>query len=143
MEDTGKLTKEYDIGFLVRKEEDIPAVRRMVEQHGGAVVADFRAKKLALAYPIQKETEAVFVFGRFAAEPAGAKQLEHDLGNENIVLRSLITIPFKVRAADAAGTGKKWDRSNRPVAPAPEAKSVATRVLSNEALEKKIEEMLK
>jgi len=49
MEDKEKLTKEYEIGVLVRKEEDLPEVRRVVEQHGGVMTADFRAKKIALA----------------------------------------------------------------------------------------------
>ena len=45
MEDKEKLTKEYEIGVLVRKEEDLPAVRRIVEQHDGRVTADFRPRK--------------------------------------------------------------------------------------------------
>ena len=105
MEDAEKIKKEYELGVLVRKEEDLPEVRRVVEQHGGELSADFRAKKIALAYPIEKETEAFFAFARFSAEPASAKQLERDLGNEHVVLRSLIVIPLKIPASAAAGSG--------------------------------------
>jgi ribosomal protein S6 len=145
MEDKEKLTKEYEIGVLVRKEEDLPAVRRAVEQHGGAITADFRARKVALAYPIQKEENAVFAFSLFSAEPAQAKQLEQDLTTESAVLRSIIVIPFKASASAGTGTGRKWERTGRQTAPAEGARtsSAATNVLSNEALEKKIEEMLK
>ena len=143
MEDKEKLTKEYEIGVLVRKEEDLPEVRRVVEQHGGVMTADFRPKKIALAYPIKKEEEAIFAFGLFSAEPASTKQLEQDLVTENVVLRSIIVIPFKASASAGTGTGKKWDRTSRPVAPVEGTRTSSTNVLSNEALEKKIEEMLK
>ena len=143
MEDKEKLTKEYEIGVLVRKEEDLPEVRRAVEQHGGVMTADFRAKKIALAYPIEKESEAMFAFGLFSAEPANVKQLEQDLVTERAVLRSLIVIPFKVTASVGTGSGKKWDRVSRPSTPTEGARTAPAQILSNEALEKKIEEMLK
>ncbi len=144
MEDNEKLTKEYEIGVLVRKEEDLPEVRRVVEQHGGVMTADFRAKKIALAYPIKKEEEATFAFGLFSAEPASTKQLEQDLVTENTVLRSIIVIPFKATASTGTGPGGKWDRISRPTpAPTEAARTTPSHTLSNEALEKKIEEMLK
>jgi ribosomal protein S6 len=143
MEDTEKLAKEYEIGVLVRKEEDLPGVRRAVEQHGGVMTADFRAKKIALAYPIKKETEATFAFGLFSAEPENVKQLEQDLVTESAVLRSIIVIPFKASVSTGTGTERKWDRTTRPTTSTEGARTSSTNVLSNEALTKKIEEMLK
>jgi ribosomal protein S6 len=145
MEETEKVKKEYEIGVLVRKEDDVPELRRVVEQHGGVFSSEFQAKKIALAYPIKHEEEAVFAFSRFAAEPTEVKQLEFDLENVSIVLRSLITIPFKISHREAVGAGKK--RSQIPLRPAtgavPPSSVPAVHTLSNEALEKKIEEMLK
>jgi len=143
MEDTEIAKKEYEIGVLVRKEEDIPEVRRIVEQHGGGFTSEFQAKKIALAYPIEGETEGIFAFARFSAEPANAKQLEHDLTTANVVVRSLIVVPFKISRRDAVGASKKRAQAVRQPAPVIAPSSVpAVHTLSNEALEKKIEEML-
>jgi ribosomal protein S6 len=143
MEDVEKIKKEYEIGVLVRKEDDLAEVRRVVEQHGGEFVHDFQAKKLAFAYPIEKEKEGIFAFCHFQAEAASVKQLEQDLTTTHAVLRSLIVIPARSAKADEAEAGRTWNRPARQsAAPAPEARPTA-HVLSNEALEKKIEEMLK
>ncbi len=143
MADTEKAKKEYEIGVLVRKEDDIPFVRRATEQHGGEFAADFQAKKIALAYPIKKEREAIFAFARFSAEPDEAKRLEHDLRTASAVLRSLITIPSRTSRPETTSAGRKWSRTEREAKPIAETKTAPARILSNEALTKKIEEMLK
>ena len=144
MEDTEKVKKEYEIGVLVRKEEDISEVRRVVEQHGGEFAGGFQATKIALAYPIKHETEGVFAFTRFSADPAEAKQLEHDLEAAGVVLRSLITVPFKISRRDVVSAQKKRAQATtRQSAPMPQSSAPSAHPLSNEALEKKIEEMLK
>jgi ribosomal protein S6 len=143
MEDTEKVKKEYEIGVLVKREDDIPEVRRIVEQHGGVFTTDFQAKKIALAYPIQHETEAFFAFVRFKMESAMAKQLEQDLTTANVVLRSLITVPAKISRRDAVGAMKRRAQEGRQAAPVSPSTAPAVHTLSNEALTKKIEEMLK
>jgi ribosomal protein S6 len=143
MEDAEKVKKEYEIGVLVRKEEDLPEVRRVVEQHGGTFANDFQAKKIALAYPVKHEKEAIFAFTRFFAEPAEAKQLERDLETVNAVLRPLITVRAKISRREVVAAGKKRMTTSRPAAPVPQSSAPMVHTLSNEALEKKIEEMLK
>jgi ribosomal protein S6 len=143
MEDTEKTKKDYEIGVLVRKEEDIPEVRRVVEQHSGEFMNDFQAKKIALAYPIKHETDGIFAFSRFLAEPAGAKQLEQDLKTLNVVLRSLITVHAKISRREAVGALKKRAQMTRQPAPVSQPAASSVHTLSNEALTKKIEEMLK
>lgn len=129
---------------MVRKEEDIPEVKRVVEQRGGEFASDFQAKRIALAYPIEHEKDAVFAFARFKTGTAEAKQLERDLGTTSAVLRSLITVPFKISKRDAVGAGKRrMQAASRQPAPAPQSSVSSVHVLSNEALTKKIEEMLK
>ncbi len=143
MEETEKIKKEYEVGILVRKEDDLAEVRRATEQHGGELTHDFQAKRIALAYSIKKEKEAIFAFCRFRAETSEVKRLEHDLGTMNVVLRSLIVIPPKTAKSDETEAGRKWNnRPSRQPAPAPETRA-PMHVLSNEALERKIEEMLK
>ncbi len=143
MSDTEKAKKEYEIGVLIQREEEMPEVRRIMEQHGGEFAAEFQAKKIALAYPIKQKKEAVFAFTRFFAEPAETKRLEHDLQNTPVVLRSLITIPFKAVQLEISRVVKKRGPVNRPSVPVSTPAISPVHTLSNEALEKKIEEMLK
>jgi len=141
MEDEGKIQKQYEIGVLIRKEDDIAEVRRVIAAHGGELTNDFQAKKIVLAYPIKKEKEAVFAWGVFAASGVEAKQLEQDLRTTAVVLRSLITIPLgSKKSVEAAAAEKKWNRTKHEPVVA-EAK-IVPQTLSNEALTKKIEEML-
>jgi ribosomal protein S6 len=143
MEDGEKIKKQYEIGILVRKEDDISEVRRLVAAHEGEFVGDFQAKKIALSYPIKKEKEAVFAWCGFRASGEEVKRLEKDLRTAAAVLRSLIIIslPLSERSPDMAAVEKKWVRAKRePVATEPKT---APHSLSNEALTKKIEEMLK
>jgi len=143
MEAAEKVKKEYEIGVLVKREDDIPEVRRIVEQHGGVFATDFQTKKIALAYPVKRETEAFFTFARFKAESAMAKQLEEDLMAANVVLRSLIMVCPKISRRDMVGAMKKRTQENRQPTPVSPSAASAVHTLSNEALTKKIEEMLK
>jgi len=45
-----------------------------------------------LAYPIKKQTEALYVYFEFDAEPAKAKELEQKLNLNETVIRSLLVI---------------------------------------------------
>ena len=144
MEDMEKAQKEYEIGVLVRKEEDLAEVRRFLEQHLAVLSADFQAKKIAFAYPIEHQDDGFFAFASFSSDPAGIPQIENDLRTERSVLRSLITIPPKAATGGTAGMGKKRDSApTRRAAPAASSPTPFVPTLSNEALEKKIEEMLK
>lgn len=146
MEKQDKDTKEYEIGVLVRKEEDLPGVSALIREHEGEITGDFRAKRVALSYPIKKEKDAIFAFATFKAFGDGVKALEHDLNVRPDVLRSLIIIPPKVDPKDQV---PREIPHKRAVAPHPAAQTAepkkpqASWPLSNEALEKKIEEILK
>jgi ribosomal protein S6 len=144
METADKDQKEYELAVLVRKEEDLPAISALVKEHSGELVADFRAKRVALAYPIKKEKEAIFAYANFRSLPETAKTLEHDLNVRQDVLRSLITIPPKVKEKSEAVREMPVKKASAPRPSAGIAESKQTSgPLSNEALEKKIEEILK
>jgi ribosomal protein S6 len=139
--------KVYELALLLKNEEDLASVLTLVKQHNGEVVQEPRAKKLALAYKIEKETEAVFVYCNFSAASTDAKNLEHDLRTRKEIIRSMIVIatpPSERRDASmpsfphkkrhpAMGRTTSLDVKSAPSRPEP---------LSNEALEKKIEEIL-
>jgi ribosomal protein S6 len=139
--------KEYELAVLVKNEEDLAGILTVVRDNGGEVSVEPRAKRLALAYEIKKNKEAVFAFCTFKMLPAGAKQLEYDLNNKADVLRFLIIAsPAPVSAGEhevGAVAGKRPARVMRSAPSGADAKPSAPKPLSNEALEKKIEEILK
>lgn len=140
--------KEYELAVLVKNEDDLAPVVTLVRQHNGEIAAEPRTKKLALAYEIKKHKEAIFAYFNFKADTADAKSLEQDLNTKAEVIRHLIIAsPAPAEShdrdrGDGPGASKRRVRVMRPATGAPEAKPAAPKPLSNEALEKKIEEIL-
>ncbi len=146
MENTEKDKKDYEISFLVKNEEEIPAVVSFLNQHNVEVLTEPRAKNMVLAYEIKKNKEAVFVYLTFKATGADVKKLEEELSMNNLTIRSLIIcLPKKdlrPEATEDHSSEKKTKAASRPAVPYSEVKLSSPRSLSNEALEKKIEEIL-
>jgi len=139
--------KEYELAVLVKDENDLAGIRTLLSRHGAEDISEPRAKRLGLAYEIKGITEAVFASMTFKAFGDGVKELEHDLGVRPDVVRSLVikvppvsTRPLPVGVLPEAPRPRParpaFPSESRPDRPAP------PRPLSNEALEKKIEEIL-
>lgn len=130
--------KEYEVGFLVREESKAREVVDAVKAAGGEVTLEGPVNRIRLAYQIDKQTEALFGFTQFMMDPAAAKALEKALTMNPDVLRFLILTPPPL---------KEKPRKPREAMPRPASKPYPSRApeaptLSNEALEKKIEEIL-
>ncbi|HVN26047.1 MAG TPA: 30S ribosomal protein S6 [Candidatus Paceibacterota bacterium] len=137
--------KEYEISFLVASEPETQGVLALIGQHGGELSSELKARNLALAYEIKKHREAVFAYVNFKAYPEEAKSLEGDLNARQDVLRFMvIASPAAAEKPVMLGGPMRHRRPMRGAAPAADAPSrpQAPRPLSNEALEKKIEEIL-
>jgi len=135
--------KEYELALLLKNETDLAGVVALVGQHNGEGLSEPRAKRLGLAYEIKKQTEAVFATFTFKAYGDDIKSLETDLNNRHEVIRSMI-IASPVASEQSVSSAVPQDRRPaRPTRPAsPSDARPASRPLSNEALEKKIEEIL-
>jgi ribosomal protein S6 len=138
MEPNEKDKKEYELGYLL-KEERNAEILDTVRGHGGEITLEGPLNRTHLAYQIQKEPEAYFGFVQFTMEPGKAKELEATLGLNKNVMRSIIMTPppmkEKKRLEDVVQGPPK------PMVQPREPKAQPT-ILSNEALEKKIEEIL-
>lgn len=145
MDDTGteKDKKTYELALLLKSEDDAARMIEFVRQHSGEVVTEPRAKKVALAYKIKGNAEAVFVSCAFTARGEDAKNLERDLRTQPEVIRSMIVVasPVAIRQEPAAMPSFPFATPKRGRTPS-EPRSSGPRPLSNEALEKKIEEIL-
>lgn len=144
--------KEYELGVLVATEDALAPVLELVRQHNGEVAGEPRVKKVALAYEIKKHKEAIFAHFNFHAIPADAKDLENALNiNAGVIRFLMIASPAPMMVGDRSmgmpmvgGPAQRRTRVMRPavVGTAGEIKPSAPKTLSNEALEKKIEEIL-
>jgi ribosomal protein S6 len=145
--DEAKDKKTYELALLLKSEDHLAGALTLLRQHNGEPLSEPRAKKLAFAYKIKGNTEGVFASVHFNAAQEDVKQLEHDLGTRPEIIRSMILVaappseksPTAMPPFPAARRGKA--PGARITAPA-EVKPAPSSPLSNEALEKKIEEIL-
>ena len=144
---------QYEIGFLVRTEDDARQVLQLLQGHKVLVVSQSSLSRIKLAYPIQKEAFAFFGYVHFSLDPGAMKALETDFRSAPYVLRFLIITPPLQGLHGVRGGGESPRRvaMSRGKTPAPDVlvsapvpqKPVREAELSNEALEKKLEEILK
>lgn len=114
--------------------EDFAATKERVKRLGGIVRSEKPAQKLRLAYPIKKQQYCFSATMEIELPPLAVKDLANELKLDESVLRSAIYIaPEKVDEP----TEKRMTR--RPVRM---VRKTAETALTNEALEKKIEEIL-
>ena len=132
--------KDYEISFLAREEVGAHEVLRTVSRLGGEVILEGPLERIALAYKIEKEISAYFGYFHFRFSPDGMKSLRHELETNKAVLRFLIIHPPLVKAKPRLAPRI---RPQPVLAPVPvEVKKMPSLPLSNEALERKIEEIL-
>ena len=149
MTNEDKDKKEYELALLLKSEDNLAGVLTLVGQHNAEGVSEPRAKRLQLSYEIKKHTEAVFVYFTFKAFGDDIKALEHDLNTHADVLRFMvIASPAPAERNATSAMPPREERRSRaaPSYSAPVTPEVPrpapSKPLSNEALEKKIEEIL-
>lgn len=152
MDESEKDPKIYELSVLLKTEDELPAVVDFLAQHSATLQGEMKAKKQAFAYPVKKIKEGVFAYCLFTALPESAKTIEKDITRQPNILRSLIIAepPAAEKRSPMPpdfAARRRMRPSPRPTGPAP-APAIprpesSTGTLSNEALEKKIEEILK
>lgn len=151
-----KEPKKYEIGFLIREENDKETISALLKKYGAEILAEEKENKIRLAYPIKKENFAYFGWIHFSLNPLIVKELREQLKLNLRVLRFVIVVLTPQMLA--AGQEKKRVFGQRPrrEAPlkekfgekserrAPEAPvKYVSQAVDNELLEKKLEEILK
>jgi ribosomal protein S6 len=146
MEET---TKKYELSLMLRTEEAAEAVLVSIKNQGGDVLEKNPIQKVKLSYPIKKETNAFFLSLVLSLLPEKVLALDQELKLSEYVLRFLIITP-PIAKEDRS------ERSERFMKPKPEMSPQKTEeiktpiapvasepeVLTNELLEKKLEEIL-
>ena len=125
--------KDYEISFLLAQENGAEDVLKLLKREGAEIIFEGQLKKITLAYKIKKQSEAYFGYLHFRISKDKVKSLENDLLTTSTILRFIIiTPPF--------GRPKPEPKAKPRTAPAPPAQVGVP--ISNEALERKIEEIL-
>ncbi|HUY69727.1 MAG TPA: 30S ribosomal protein S6 [Candidatus Tyrphobacter sp.] len=142
MEETDK--KGYEISFLLRREEDVEAILKPLAEGLGEVLSEGQLTMIKLAYPVQKETSAYFGWIHFSMAPENVKKMSGTLKLDARVLRYLIITPPISRAERRPRIRPSESTPAAVTEPVSESRPKEKETeISNEALEKRLEEILK
>ncbi len=143
--------KNYEIAFLAKSEEERKEIINILEQHKFSIIGEGQVSRIKLAYPIKKENFAYFGYLHFSGEPASVVKLTEKLKTNSKILRFSV-VPQIVPEKEEEGRSFREQRPTRPEHPIeseafkptsqPAKKPAKVEALSNEALEKKLEEIL-
>jgi ribosomal protein S6 len=128
----------YDLTFLSER-EDLASLKKVFSKNGITITGERELVKVRLAYPIKKQAYAFMGIIVFNADPAVITDLDKDIRLDGGLLRHFVGRVKPTRASDRPA--RKF--SLRPTGPYAVKKPVVDATLTNEALEKKIEEILK
>lgn len=140
MEESTK--KKYEVTFWLKDEELEPA-KGVLGKFGAEIIAERPLSKFTLSYPIKKTGMAYLANFTAAIEPANVAGLTAEMNAVPNVLRALLSVAVEHErpvsgletGADGAPRRGMFGRRERKETAAP------VDVLTNEALEKKIEEI--
>ena len=134
--------KDYEISYLV-KEEDSSGIQSILEKNQAVVEDESSLQKTQTAYAIKKQPLSYMGSLRFQAEPESLPQIETALKLDNNLLRHLI---IKVTKKQKKGRGVSAPSASREKPELrraePTVRPEREEILTNEALEKKIEEIM-
>ena len=144
--------KEYEISYMLKSQNATAVLDSVLSEYGAEVSYRGPVREFRLAYPLKKERMAYFGFAHFLAVPAEVAKIKESLKLKSEVLRVLVVTPPVKKSERARRPGmreevvkktivRNEDAAFSPVAPlAPVGSGGA---LTNEALEAKLEEILK
>jgi len=139
--------KEYEIAFLVKEEQDAQNIKQDALRLGFSITEQGETKRITLAYPIEKEQGAWFGFFRATAASDAIKGLSDELSLNASCIRNMIVSdppqktverPMRPLSGSQRPTIRKQEISQKEI-PAQTSGNMVT----NEELEKKLEEILK
>lgn len=125
--------KEYELSFLLKDEAGISALQNVLARFECNVVSQSEIKRMVLSYPIKKETSALFGYAYIMMRPDQVKEVSHELRLEPSILRFLVIADPIKRPFNAS-----VENTTQPVS----ADEKSAHVVTNEDLEKKLEEIL-
>ena len=137
-QEKNELKTHYELSS-VTVSEDAASVKALLVKHNAQIVNDRPIMKIQLAYKIAKQGFGFLSTVEFFAEPSATSALQKDLEMEKDVIRAIIVKKKEPKAEKHEGEKKEGEKA--PSGPQ-KLRSMLGSILTNEALEKKIEEIL-
>lgn len=138
MTDINEEKKRYDLTVLLKEEAEKQVLEALGKYGAEGIKQVYELQKIRLAYPIKKIAHAFMIAFQFDMPPAKLANLKKDLKMNQGIIRHLLIVH-----KDDQGEDEKV-RSTRRKTPDRSATSLLKDTLvTNEALEKQIEEILK
>lgn len=146
--------KNYEIGFLTKTEQDRDELVKIIKNRQFSIIDDGEFSRIKLAYQIEKENFAYFGYLYFSGDPGNVKELRNELKTSLKILRFIIiSRPVRVKKEEKQKETPVIPEKISFTAPASiisvaypvkeKSEKPRTGTLSNEELEKKLEEILK
>ena len=143
--------KKYEISLMLQNGEAYDDIVSFIKGKVSEVLQQNPIKRVKLAYPIKKETTGFFGWIVVSAAPSVIPGLNRELETNVNVLRVLIVTPPLPIREEGRQLGREKFTKNKPnrdeskvIAPQQVSEvTKKTEVLTNELLEKKLEEILK
>ena len=134
-----KVSKPYEIGYLVKSEEGAGALIGHLKRLEAEILFEGELRSIKLSYPIEHHSSAYFGYIHFEINPELISDLNDALELDNQITRSLlITPPFlKDRSQGPESVPTQSRRIIKPKTEVSEGVAV-----SNDLLEEKLEEIL-
>ena len=129
----------YELSFILNNQTAASAVSTLLNKYGAEIQLYNEPKPIKLAYTINSKTSGFFGFYNFLLKKESVANLQHDLRLTSDVLRFLIV---KLKSGKITRNKSVYQSPISDKVQAPESRS-ASGSLTNEALEAKIQEMLK
>jgi len=133
-----ELKVRYEISFVTQS-EDAASMKAVLTKHGATIVNERPITKIQLAYKINKLGYGFMGSAEFLADGSAVRELRKELGMDKDIIRALIAKKPEMKG-DEGRAPREGER--RPPSAPQRLKSMLGSMLSNEALEKKIEEIL-
>ena len=131
----------YEISFTL-KGEDTTSIRKVFSARGVDFSGEVELRKIRLAYPIKKNEYGFFGSFEFEAAAEDLDKIFSDLKLEADVLRYMVT-RVEENKTEKRESKKMPESVGEPAKKAEDSKRYSEPALTNEELEKKIEEILK
>ena len=139
--------KKYEIGFVARDEKGGDDINKSLTGHKCEIAESGNLERIKLAYPIKKETIGYFGYYHFLAESPAIEKIKSELNLHSNILRFIIITPPAEKQPVSAFKPEIRRKTiiSKDINPKIEARrpSAPPSILTNEALEKKLEEILK
>lgn len=117
----------------------MPEVVKLLKQYEAEIVHEGMVKKINLSYPVKKELQAYFGYCYFRLQPERLQDIHSALRTNPVILRSLLMVrTIREVVSHIPREPKRETVQARPAAP----QVKTTLPISNEELEKKIDEIL-